>query len=131
MLLREQAKLKTYSVARHPLATVVQPILAKNSLTRAGLIQCLDVTNDYISLRGVRTRFNRLADNGGFSGVLTSTSNWGCSLASLKTEMRAWAEATYPTEFPVEEGELEFVWFIDSEAMEYELKRRKPPLHAE
>ncbi len=41
--------------------------------------------------RGLAIRLNKVLDNGGFTGSLTSISNWNTSLKDLKEEMKAYA----------------------------------------
>lgn len=68
------------------------------------------------SARGLSIRLNKTLDNGGFSGALTSISNWVTSMTALKDEMRAFATAGMP---PILE---EYAWSMD-------LKRMKELAH--
>ncbi|TQL55043.1 replication initiator [Subtercola boreus] len=125
LLRAEIEELKNAPIAPNPLTEAVSPLMSSH-LTRKELVRCLTVTGDLVSLRGIRTRLNRVADNGGFTGTLTSASNWGCSLTSLKEEMRAWAEAMFAPEVPVDPDDFIIVWEIDMQASEEEFERRKP-----
>ncbi|GAA1339208.1 hypothetical protein GCM10009611_07730 [Arthrobacter roseus] len=73
------------------------------------------------SARGLSIRLNKTLDNAGFSGALTSISNWGTTLTALKEEMKAFATADAP---PVVE---EYLWQMDSKRMK-ELAQQRAPI---
>jgi hypothetical protein len=77
-----------------------------------------------ISLRSAKLRLNKSANNGGFSGALTSSSNWDDSLASLRRGMKEYYDSLHPLDVAVEEDI--FAYELDLEAMENERLSRLP-----
>ena len=95
--------------------------LVEASLTGSFLndLQMLTGTNRRLSMRGLKIRLNKLANNAGFSGSLTSISRWRSTLHTLKQRVRDWAINTFGG---VDKGSL--IWKLNPEGMTAERKRR-------
>lgn len=95
--------------------------LVEASLTGSFLndLQMTTGQNRRIGMRGLKIRLNKLANNAGFSGSLTSISRWRSTLHDLKQRVKDWAINTFGG---VEEGSL--LWKLNPEGMTEERKRR-------
>jgi hypothetical protein len=112
-------------IETNSLASDVLPILLEGNLTSETLIQLFKDDTERIqavSLRGIKTRFNRTASNGGFSGALTVASNWRDSIASIRRSMYAYWLAEQGITAP---DNSVWVFTLDVEEMELERVRRK------
>lgn len=95
--------------------------LVEASLTASFLndLQMLTGQDRRLSMRGLKIRLNKLANNAGFSGSLTSISRWRSTLHSLKQRVKEWAINTFGG---VSKGSL--IWKLNPEGMTSERERR-------
>lgn len=71
--------------------------------------------------RGMAIRLNKALNNGGFSGSLTSISNWVTTMTDLKEQMRDFVRSGKP------QDDAEYVWELNIEEMRrYAVDRAKP-----
>lgn len=71
--------------------------------------------------RGLAIRLNKTLNNGGFTGSLTSVSNWVTTMTDLRTEMKEFVRKGQPKD------ENEYIWSLNIEEMrKHALDRAKP-----
>jgi hypothetical protein len=126
----ELDKLTKSEIEPNLLVSAVLPLLAEGNLSSTDLMEILKDDPDrqqLVSLRGIKTRFNRVGSNGGFTGSLMVVSNWRDSIASLRRGMYA-HYLLLSGDTPLDPS----VWVhkLDLEAMELERLRRSPEQYA-
>lgn len=97
-------------------ARLVEVSLTSSFLSDVGMLTGQDRR---ISMRGLKIRLNKLANNAGFSGSLTSISRWRSTLHSLKQRVRDWAINMFGG---VDKNSL--IWMLNPKGMTEERTRR-------
>lgn len=101
----------------------VYSVLDKATLTAGKLLTALGgvefVEDKQVSLRGLKIRLNKVANNAGFAGSLTAQSNWRSTLQTLKNRVKDWARE----HFGVSKDEA-LSWSVNREEMTAEQMRR-------
>lgn len=121
-LKRHIRRLKRKGILGTPLLKTVSSRMSVSGLYASYLFQDLrlnTVGNVRVGSKGMKIRLNHIANNGGFSGSLTSISNWRSTLSDLKQRVKEWAIRIYGR---VAVGSL--LWRLNPEGMATERKRR-------
>jgi hypothetical protein len=78
------------NLAAGPYLTMIAPKRATYTIDKKFTTAVAVAASVPGAARSLAIRLNKMLDNGGFTGTLTSITNWNTTLTSLKAEMKSW-----------------------------------------